>query len=268
MARRLTKAAISRLLSKGLTGWEAGRLILQDFIDASYGKPSFLTDGDRADIMRGLTEDRNIRDYNNLVALGREIERGFMACKIACQDTCLDISLLNSMVRDANKKNTVELFMSLKPHMVTAKQYQDITAAQREKKLAFEYSLGYVIEERFYAIAPAGVRDEIEELGLDIESAESFAAAVSDKYADLYKQPVMEIHKLHREGKLSATYNDEDTEAVKPPLDNWKQGKLEGEEAAKLADMLFVTGQQLYDCEELPEWKKFIDEYQVLLTRS
>ena len=29
-----------------------------------------------------------------------------------------------------------------------------LLAAQREKKLAFEYSFGYVIEERFYAIAP------------------------------------------------------------------------------------------------------------------
>lgn len=30
----------------------------------------------------------------------------------------------------------------------------------------------------------------------------------------------------------------------------------------KLVDMLFVTGQQLYECKELPEWKKFVDEYQ------
>jgi hypothetical protein len=29
----------------------------------------------------------------------------------------------------------------------------------------------------------------------------------------------------------------------------------------KLVDMLFITGQQLYDCDELPEWKDYVNRY-------
>jgi len=45
-------------------------------------------------------------------------------------------------------------------------------------------------------------------------------------------------------------------------LDGWGKDGLSGAEATKLVDMLFVTGQQLYECQKLPEWKKFVDEYQ------
>jgi hypothetical protein len=76
--------------------------------------------------------------------------------------------------------------------------------------------LGYVIEERFYAIAPTGTREEIDELGLDIDSAESLAAAVPDKYADFYKQAITEIHMLHTADILNAVYHEEDAKVAEP----------------------------------------------------
>ena len=80
MARKLTKEAIRKLLSKGLTGWESGKLVLQDFADQSCGKPSFLTSADIEEIKRGLTGDKDIRDYNNLMAMCRGMGRGLMVC--------------------------------------------------------------------------------------------------------------------------------------------------------------------------------------------
>ena len=50
MARRLTKEAIRKLLTKGLTGWNAGKLILQDSIESYFMRGSFLTEGDIAAI--------------------------------------------------------------------------------------------------------------------------------------------------------------------------------------------------------------------------
>jgi hypothetical protein len=47
-------------------------------------------------------------------------------------------------------------------------------AAQREKELEFEYSLGHVIEKRFYVIAPPEAKKEIDEAGVDIESVADF----------------------------------------------------------------------------------------------
>ena len=48
--------------------------------------------------------------------------------------------------RICNKLRTIE---SCGPRVVTRKQYDDIVAVQRKKKLKFKYSIGYVIEERF-----------------------------------------------------------------------------------------------------------------------
>ena len=52
MARRLTKEAIRKLLTKGLTGWKAGKLILQDSIESYFRRESFLTEGDNAKVGR------------------------------------------------------------------------------------------------------------------------------------------------------------------------------------------------------------------------
>ena len=62
MATKTTKRAISRLLSKGLTGWEAGKLIIQDSIDSLCGKDGLLTDMDISRIDKGLTTQKDIRD--------------------------------------------------------------------------------------------------------------------------------------------------------------------------------------------------------------
>jgi hypothetical protein len=48
-------------------------------------------------------------------------------------------------------------------------------------------------------------------------------------------------------------------------LGKWSKDGLSIEETMKLVDMLFVTGQQLNECKKLPEWKKYMDEYQVYL---
>ena len=265
MAHSAKKATIRRFLAKGLTGWEAGKLLLQNFIDVNCSKPSLISEADIVAIENAPMQNQDARDYNTLMALGRALEKGLLICKTACDDACLDISFLMTFLRDACKHKTVELFASFGPHVVTKKQYDDIIAAQKQKKLVFEYSLGYVIEERFYVIAPPEARNEIDELGVDIESAESFACTVPDKYSAFCEQAIGEIHTLYTSGKLKAVYHNEDMKKVKLLLDKWSKDGLSMKETMKLVDMLFVTGQQLYECEKLPEWKKFMDEYQIYL---
>jgi hypothetical protein len=265
MAHSTKKATIRRLLTKGLTGWEAGKLLLQNLVDANCSRFSLLSEADIFAIENAPMQNQDARDYNTLMGLGRRLEKGLLISKTACDDACLDISFLMTFLRDASKHKTVELFASLGPHVVTRKQYDDIVSAQRQKKLVFEYSLGYVIEERFYVIAPPETRNEIDGLGVDIESAESFASAVPDKYSAFYEQAIAEIHTLYTDGKLKAVYTNEDVKEVKPLLGKWSKDGLSIKETMKLVDMLFVTGQQLYECKKLPEWKKYMDEYQVYL---
>jgi len=134
-------------------------------------------------------------------------------------------------------------------------------AAQRKKKLEFEYGLGYVIEERFYAIAPREAKEEMDELCPDIESFEDFVSAVPEKYKNLCKQAIDEIRRLYTSGKLPAVCHKKDTKKAAPLLAKWKRGQLSAHDTMKLVDMLYVTGQQLYDCDKLPEWKDYMDKY-------
>ncbi len=261
MTRTVTKTAVKRIITKGLTGWEAGKLILQDSVYSHLGRDSFLTEADITTIRSAPMEGTDVRDYNMFMALGRGFSMGHILGEWTCADACLQISFLERMLRDVNKRRTVELFESFGPHVVTQKQYEDIVTAQREKKLEFEYSLGYVIEERFYATAPPEAREEIDDLRTDIESAEGFASAVPEKYNDIYQQAVDKIRRLHASGKLPAAYQKGDAKEAEPLLAKWKTGRLSAQDTLKLVDLLYVTGQQLYDCEELPQWKVFVDKY-------
>jgi hypothetical protein len=262
MTRTATATAVKRILTKGLTGWQAGKLILQDMIDGYLRKDSVLTEADMAAIRQEPMEGADVRDYNMFMALCRGFHMGYMLGEWTCQDVCLQIGFLDHALQDAEKRRTVELFESFGPRVVTRKQYEDLAAAQRGKKLEFEYSLSYVIEERFYAIAPPEARKEIDEAGVDIESVADFVAAVPEAYADLCKQAIDQIHKLHTSGTLPAVYHEEDAKEAEPLLSRWKEAGLSSHEAMKLLDVLYVTGQQLYECDEPPEWKAFVDQYQ------
>jgi hypothetical protein len=265
MARTATAAGVKRILSKGLTGWQAGKLIMQDLVDSHSGKAPVLTDTDIQTIRQASMESADIRDYNTLMALCRGFDVAYMMAHWACKDACLQIEFLDHAFEDAEKRRTVELFESLGPRVVTRKQYEEIVAAQREKKLEFEYSLGYVIERRFYAVAPPEAEKEINEARVDIECLADLIGAMPETYADLGKQTIDQIHRLHTTGKLPAVYHEEDAKEVEPLLTRWREAGLVSQEVMKLLDMLYVTGRNLYECDELPEWRDYIDQYQQYL---
>ncbi|MHC4188236.1 MAG: hypothetical protein ACYTBX_02970 [Planctomycetota bacterium] len=250
MTHRMKKATIRRLLAKGLTGWEAGKLVVQDSVDAMCEKPRFLSDSDVCEIERGLTTNKDIRDYNKLLGIARHIDRGLMVCQISSLDACLYIGLLSRMFSDVDKKNTVEFFMSFLPRLVTEKQYQDIVEEQRKVKLTFDFCLEYIAAERAVLKAP----DDIEY----VPDADN----IKEQCPETYQQTLKEIFKLYKEGKLKASWQEEDEDKVLGLLAKEKKGNLNYEELGQLLDKLNVTGQQLYKCKELPEWKELVDNFQ------
>ncbi len=262
MARTVTTTAVKRIIAKGLTGWQAGKLVLQDMVDTCLGKDGVLTEAEMASIQQIRMEGADIRDYNTFMALCRGFYRGCMLAELACKDACLQIGFLERALRDVDKRRTVELFESFGPRVVTRKQYDQIVAAQRQKKLAFEFGLGYVIEERFYAIAPPEARAAVDEARTDSEAMADFVAATPEAYRNLCEQAIDQIRRLCGAGKLPVVYDQKDAKEIKPVLARWKKNKLSPEETTKLIDRLYVTGQTLYDCAELPEWKTFVDRYQ------
>ena len=57
MTRTVTTKAVKRIITKGLTGWEAGKLNLQDLIDSYHRRDSVLTEADIAAI-RNMPDGR------------------------------------------------------------------------------------------------------------------------------------------------------------------------------------------------------------------
>ncbi len=101
MVHSAKKAKIRRLLAKGFTGWEAGKLLLQNLIDANCSKSSLLSEADIFSIENMSMQNQDVRDYNMLMGLGRRLEKALLICKIACDDACLDMSFLMISLRDA-----------------------------------------------------------------------------------------------------------------------------------------------------------------------
>ena len=262
MARTVTTTAVKRIITKGLTGWQAGKLVLQDMIDTCLGRDGVLTEAEMASIQQIRMEGADVRDYNTCMALCRGFYRGWMLAELACKDACLQIGFLERALRDVDKRRTVELFESFGPRVVTRKEYEEIVTAQRQKKLAFEFDLGYVIEERFYAIAPPEARAAVDEARADSESMADFVAAVPEAYRNLCEQAIDEVRQLCGVGKLPVVYDQKDAKEIKSLLVRWKKGTLSADEIMNLVDRLYVTGQTLYDCAELPEWKIRVDRYQ------
>ena len=88
MTRTVTTKAVKRIITKGLTGWEAGKLILQDFIYEYHGKDSVLTEADSAAIRNTPMKGGDIRDYNTFMALCRGFYKGCMMGEWNCTDAC------------------------------------------------------------------------------------------------------------------------------------------------------------------------------------
>jgi len=154
------------------------------------------------------------------------------------------------MFSDVDKKNTVEFFMSFLPRLVTEKQYQDIVEDQRKVKLTFEFCLEYIAAERAVLKAPDDIKY--------VPDADN----IKEQCPEVYQQALKEIFKLYKEGKLKASCHEKDKDKVRDLLAKKKEGKLTDEELEQLLDKLNVTGQQLYECKELPEWKELIDNFQ------
>lgn len=262
MARTVTATAVKKLISKGLTGWEAGKLVMQDFVNCHLGLDSVLTDADLAGIQQLPLHGADIRDYNMFGALWRGFHTGLALGQWSCSDACLELGHLEGLLRDADERRTVSLFESFGPRIVTRAQYEDIVTAQRERKLAFAFDLGYVIEERFSAIAPPEARAAIDEAAVEVESLADFLAVVPEAYAEQWEQAIDQIRRLCTGGKLPVTYDQGDADDVKALLRRWKRKRLSVDATSQLADTVCVTGQALYDCAGLPEWKPFIDQYQ------
>lgn len=259
-----TRYDIKRLLSKGLSGWEAGVLVFEDSWLDSKGA-GFLTQRDIELIKSSLRSQQDNQDYNRLISayriadyIERQADIGIMSAALFLERVAgigyLEFSSL--MTRIALRRM---------PLPVTEKELKSLKAQQRRRLLNRYYCLEQVITWRAYALAPDELKEELEisppdDLDIMVEEA-----------PELYQQAEAEIQALIESGKLKPVKLDilpfsEEVKSGERQDIEWcpRDSKCNTPEQIERLLQTYIQGSQLYK-RGLPEWKEWIDTFKTYL---
>ncbi len=258
------KTDIKRLLSQGLTGWQAGLLVFEDSWRETVGADSLLTEKDISLLKSGLRTQKDTQDYNKLIGLYRTadyLNRQAVVSLFMASSMLERTAGIGFMVFATYMARTA--LRSL-PLPVTEKELASHKKTQRRQLLKRYYCLEQVIGWRAYTLASDELKKELDiypPSGLEIMEKEA---------PELYQQAEAEVQALIGSGKLKPVKLDilPSTEEVRsgerqdidwyPAMPGWTPERTE----SRL--LTYLQGQQLYKI-GLPEWKEWIDTFKVYL---
>lgn len=198
-----TKVDIKKILSKGLTGKEAARLILQDSWDVDHQREGFLSERDISSIKAGLKTTQDIEDYNRFVDIYRLVDYTLKDAHIFALEAQ---NLLLLSIREIEKylledRIRILQFVSL-PAIVTQKQYEELKAKQREWRLKEVFNLKQILDKRAERLTPKDIQDKQWEEDEEGNSYEYLIYLLYNDYPDLWKQTVSSLLEDIKAGKL------------------------------------------------------------------
>lgn len=250
-----TKTDIRKLIGGGLTGEEAGRLVLQDNWLADRGQEGFLDARDMSAIKSSLKTSRDIKAYNSYIRLYELIDYTLKDAKIYAVEAQFFLMWVDKLLDGlARKKAYNWSLMTEIPAIVTQKQYDELSQRQREHKLR----------------KPVGI-DELLEMRAEAYPEDKKAG----EWPLEWKSAIQEVQELIREGKLTPLrlknkqdyydYYKRDIDYLPAKdtverLDSWLAGELSEEEIDNLLELTVFIGEELYKA-GLPEWVEWIDTY-------
>ena len=259
-----TKTDIKKILSKGLTGKQAGKLIFQDnwLVDTRRG--GFLSERDMSSIKAGLKTDRDIKEYNSYVRLYRYVDYTLKEARIVSLEAESFLNCVYRMLEVYEKAEAFKLAYWYIPAIVTQKQYEELKAKQKAIKLEQVSSLQEIIS--YLAdvdLEPLLEEDEPEPV-IDFQKDERLIKAV-EQIKELLKAGKLKPLKLN---KWDDYYDSHKLKIPAQPvkeviemLDKLLSGELQYDEDDALRLTVF-RGKSLYELEELEAFiKKWIEEY-------
>lgn len=251
-----TKTELRKLLRGGLTGEEAGKLVLQDNWLADRGQEGFLDNKDIASIKASLKTPHDIQVYNSYIKLYELVDYTLKDAKIYALEAQFYLMWIDKILERLINKAAHNWSLKEKiPAIVTQKQYEELKPKQRELKLKSPIALADVLELR----------------------TESHPDAEKLDWPEEWRPAIQEIQKLIREGTLTPLRlkdkqdyydfykRDIDYLPAKDAVDRLDKLLAEGknfsdEELDSLVDMTVFIGAELYEA-GLPEWIEWIDNY-------
>jgi len=259
-----TKTDIKKILSKGLTGREAGKLIFQDnwLVDTSRG--GFLSERDMSSLKAGLKTDRDIKEYNSYVRLYRYVDYTLKEARILALEA---EALLHYTYRLLEVYEQAEAFrmayMSI-PAIVTQKQYEELSARQRADKLNSVICLDELIS-HISGVELEVILDEDEpEPVIDFQKDERLIEAVG-KIKELLKSSKLKPLKLEKWSDYYQAHKlkipAQPVKEVVEMLDKLLTGELQYDEGDGIRLTVFRV-KDSYELDELKGWlEQFIDTY-------
>jgi hypothetical protein len=259
-----TKTDIKKILSKGLTGREAGKLIFQDNWLTDTRRGGFLSEKEMASIRAGLRSDKDIKEYNSYVRLYRYVDYTLKEARIVSLEAESFLNYVYRMLEVYEKAEAFKLAYWYIPAIVTQKQYEELKAKQKAIKLEQVSSLQEIIS--YLAdvdLEPLLEEDEPEPV-IDFQKDERLIKAV-EQIKELLKAGKLKPLKLN---KWDDYYDSHKLKIPAQPvkeviemLDKLLSGELQYDEDDALRLTVF-RGKSLYELEELEAFiKKWIEEY-------
>lgn len=252
------KARLKKLLSKGnLSGWEAGKLLVQEGYERAHGR-QILTDVETANIRQSIAKASNkeIDDYNKLIDAGQILDYINLEGRVNCLYVTKRLEGAKHILADLVDDIRHKLSNNDRPTIVTERQFQEIVAKHREKYFNDNYPLDQVISWRALEIAPDDIK-------YHTHYPEHLEKEKPELYARLYKDAKEQIKKLISSGKIELTFFEDDlTPRQKKKIETLeakvKREPLADKEWDTLLDKADISGEQLYNS-GLPEWPRWID---------
>lgn len=260
------KADLKKILTKGLTGKEAGRLIFYDNWLTDTGRGGFLSEKDVSSLKAGLKGDRDIKEYNSYIRLYKYVDYTLKEVRIVALEAEVYLYIAYRILDTYGVTEAFRLAEMYIPAIVTQKQYEELKVKQRAHKLdqasSLQELISYLSEVDFEIIVDD---DEPEpESEIDFQNDERLIQAVE------------QIKGLLRDGKLKPLklkkWNDyyishklkipaQPVQEVIEMLDKFLTGELQYGEDDSLRMTVF-RGKNIYETEELEGFiKSWIEEY-------
>lgn len=190
-----TKTDVKRLLSKGLTGKEAGKLLLQDNWLVDHAEEGFLSGRDISSIKASLKTTQDIQDYNSYVETYRIIDYTLKDAHIMALMLQVRMGAIIKIIGWYAFGYSSEMDIKSTPVIMTEKEYEDHKADQRKKFLKELSSLDEAMLFRAYTITPEEIKEKAPE-------DKYFLAWLKREHPGIWKQVVSDILDLLRAGKL------------------------------------------------------------------
>jgi len=189
-----SKTDIQKILGKGLTGKEAGRLVLEDNWLVDHKREGFLSDKDIRAIKAGLKTTKDIEDYNAYVHSYRIIDFTLKEAHILALEYQLRMKAIIQTIYILIYDSSSEYDLISKPVIMTEKQYKETQAKQREESASMLEPLDEILSSRY---------DKLMKADTDWSPEGQYWLPWARKERPvLFKQAVSDIQELIKSGKL------------------------------------------------------------------